>query len=87
MLLQTRVIHPTLLGTLPLNSQIQIIMANYEANQQPINTLICKRVQELKKKRVSETEKNAGGALQERTHDRAFSKKGRRSNKHVDILA
>jgi len=60
--------------------------ANYEANQQPINTIICKREQELKKKRVSKTEKNADSMLQDRTYNRTPSKKRERSNEHVDIL-
>jgi len=87
MSLQAGPVHQTLLGTQPLNSLIQIIHANYEANQQPINMLICKREKELKRKRVSKTEKSANGVLQGRTYNRTLSsKKERTPNEHVDIL-
>lgn len=88
MSLQTGPVHQTLLGRQPMNSQIQIIHAIYEANQQPINTLICKREEELKKKRVSKAEKSANAVLQGKRYSRTpSSKKKGTPNEYVDILA
>ena len=87
MSLQTGPIHQTVLGTQPLNSHIQIIHANYEANQQPINMLIAKEEKELKRKRVNKAEKTANGVIQGRIYNRTLSsKKKKLPDEHVDIL-